>query len=140
METYAGAVILATNFRQNMDDAFLRRLDFVIDFPFPEAEDRERIWQLLLPEAAPIAEDVDVAFLATQFKLSGGGIRNASLAAAFLAAEDGGRIAMRPSGPRRRARVRQARTADARVRLRALPRADPAAQRRRRRRPRMKRG
>jgi ATPase family associated with various cellular activities (AAA)/Winged helix domain, variant len=94
MESYAGAVILATNFRQNMDDAFLRRLDFVIDFPFPEAEDRERIWRLLLPEAAPVAEDVDVPFLAAPFKLSGGGIRNASLAAAFLAAEDGGRIAM----------------------------------------------
>jgi hypothetical protein len=94
MESYPGAVILATNFRQNMDDAFLRRLDFVIDFPFPEAEDRERIWRLLLPEAAPIEQDVDVSFLAHQFKLSGGGIRNASLAAAFLAAEDGGRIAM----------------------------------------------
>jgi hypothetical protein len=94
MESYPGAVILATNFRQNMDDGFLRRLDFVIDFPFPEAEDRERIWRLLLPEAAPIDQDVDVHFLATQFKLAGGGIRNASLAAAFLAAEDGGRIAM----------------------------------------------
>ena len=49
MESYPGAVILATNFRQNMDDGFLRRLDFVIDFLFPEAEDRERIWRLLLP-------------------------------------------------------------------------------------------
>jgi hypothetical protein len=95
MESYAGAVILATNFRQNMDEAFLRRLDFVIDFPFPEAEDRQRIWRLLLPDAAPVAEDVDVEFLAAQFKLSGGGIRNASLAAAFLAADDGGRIGMR---------------------------------------------
>ncbi len=95
MESYAGAVILATNFRQNMDEAFLRRLDFVIDFPFPEADDRERIWRLLLPDAAPIADDVDVEFLAGQFKLSGGGIRNASLAAAFLAADDGGSIGMR---------------------------------------------
>ena len=95
MESYAGAVILATNFRQNMDEAFLRRLDFVIDFPFPEAEDRERIWRLLLPDAAPVADDVDVPFLATQFKLSGGGIRNASLAAAFLAADDGTSIEMR---------------------------------------------
>jgi SpoVK/Ycf46/Vps4 family AAA+-type ATPase len=95
MESYAGAVILATNFRQNMDEAFLRRLDFVIDFPFPEAEDRERIWRLLLPGEAPIADDVDVEFLAGQFKLAGGGIRNASLAAAFLAADDGGSIGMR---------------------------------------------
>jgi len=95
MESYAGAVILATNFRQNLDEAFLRRLDFVIDFPFPEPEDRERIWQLLLPEQAPLNEDIDVPFLAGQFKLSGGSIRNVSLAAAFLAAEDGGSISMR---------------------------------------------
>jgi hypothetical protein len=95
MESYAGAVILATNFRQNLDEAFLRRLDFVIDFPFPEAEDRERIWQLLLPEAAPLGEDIDVPFLAGQFKLSGGSIRNVSLAAAFLAAEDAASISMR---------------------------------------------
>ena len=94
METYAGAVILATNLRQNIDDAFLRRLDFVADFPFPEVEDRERIWRLLLPEAAPLGDDIDLAFLATQFKLSGGGIRNCSLAAAFLAADDGRRIGM----------------------------------------------
>jgi SpoVK/Ycf46/Vps4 family AAA+-type ATPase len=94
MESYSGAVILATNFRQNIDEAFLRRLDFVIDFPFPEPEDRERIWQLVLPEKAPLAADIEPAFLASQFKLSGGGIRNASLAAAFLAAEDGGTITM----------------------------------------------
>jgi hypothetical protein len=94
MDGYVGAVILATNFRQNMDDAFLRRLDIVVDFPFPEPEDRERIWRLVLPEAAPIEDDVDVTFLATQFKLSGGGIRNCSLAAAFMAAEEGCAIGM----------------------------------------------
>ena len=49
MEGYPGAVILATNFRRNIDDAFIRRLDFVIDFPFPEKEDRRRIWQPVLP-------------------------------------------------------------------------------------------
>ncbi|MEW6583366.1 MAG: ATP-binding protein, partial [Actinomycetota bacterium] len=94
MESYSGAVILATNFRHNIDDAFLRRLDFVVDFPFPEPEDRARIWRLVLPAEAPLADDIDTEFLATQFKLSGGGIRNASLAAAFLAAEDGGVIGM----------------------------------------------
>ena len=95
MEGYPGAVILATNFRQNIDDAFLRRLDFVVDFPFPEPEDRERIWRLVLPEAAPVADDIDVHFLAEQFKLSGGSIRNCSLAAAFLAADAAGGIGMR---------------------------------------------
>jgi ATPase family associated with various cellular activities (AAA)/Winged helix domain, variant len=94
MEAYPGAVILATNFRQNMDDAFLRRLDVVVDFPFPEADDRERIWRLVLPHAAPVAGDVDVSFLANRFKLSGGGIRNCSLAAAFLAADEHAEIRM----------------------------------------------
>ena len=94
MDSYEGAVVLATNLRRNIDDAFLRRLDFVIDFPFPEAEDRARIWRLLLPERAPVADDLDVEHLATEFKLSGGGIRNSSLAAAFLAADDGGVITM----------------------------------------------
>jgi hypothetical protein len=95
MDSYPGAVVLATNFRQNMDDAFLRRLDFVIDFPFPEAEDRRRIWTLVLPEQAPVADDLDLDFLANQFRLAGGNIRNASLAAAFAAAEEGAPIGMR---------------------------------------------
>jgi hypothetical protein len=95
MDSYPGAVILATNFRQNMDDAFLRRLDFVVDFPFPEAGDRERIWRLVLPAEAPVADDIDTAFLANQFKLAGGNIRNASLAAAFAAAEEQLPIGMR---------------------------------------------
>jgi AAA+ superfamily predicted ATPase len=95
MEAYPGAVILATNFKRNIDDAFIRRLDFVVDFPFPEAEDRKRIWQLVLPHQAPIAGDTDLDFLATQFKLSGGAIRNCSLAAAFRAADEDGEISMR---------------------------------------------
>src|SRR5207248_7266344 len=90
MEGYAGAVILATNFRQNIDDAFLRRIDVVVDFPFPEAEDRQRIWSLLLPDTAPLDDDIDVEFLAGQFKLSGCSIRHCSLAPAFLAAAGGG--------------------------------------------------
>jgi AAA+ superfamily predicted ATPase len=95
MEAYPGAVILATNFKRNIDDAFIRRLDFVIDFPFPEAEDRERIWRLVLPSQAPVDADVDLGFLATQFKLSGGAIRNCSLAAAFQAADEDNAIQMR---------------------------------------------
>jgi hypothetical protein len=95
MEGYPGAVILATNFRRNIDDAFVRRLDFVIDFPFPEPDDRRRIWRLVLPRQAPVADDVDFDFLATRFKLSGGAIRNCSLAAAFRAADEGSQIEMR---------------------------------------------
>jgi SpoVK/Ycf46/Vps4 family AAA+-type ATPase len=95
MEGYPGAVILATNYRRNIDDAFVRRLDFVIDYPFPEAEDRERIWALVLPDTAPLAGDIDLAFLAANFKLSGGAIKNCSLSAAFQAADDGDVIEMR---------------------------------------------
>jgi len=94
MEAYPGVVILATNFRRNIDDAFVRRLDFVIDFPFPEAPDRRRLWSLLLPREAPIADDVDLDFLAVQFKLSGGAIRNCCLSAAFQAADDDDTIQM----------------------------------------------
>jgi hypothetical protein len=94
MEGYAGAVILATNLKQNLDTAFQRRLDFAIDFPFPEPEDRKKIWRLVLPPEAPLAGDVDLDFLATRFKLSGGAIRNCSLAAAFEAADAGEPIGM----------------------------------------------
>ncbi|HUA44766.1 MAG TPA: ATP-binding protein [Solirubrobacteraceae bacterium] len=95
MESYDGAVILATNLRSNIDDAFLRRLDLAIEFPFPEPDERRAIWRRLLPTRAPVAEDVDLDLLAGKFRLSGGSIRNCSLAAAFLAADDGGTIAMR---------------------------------------------
>ncbi len=95
MEGYPGAVILATNFRRNIDDAFVRRLDFVIDFPFPEKEDRRRIWRRVLPEQAPLADDVDLDFLSEKFKLSGGAIRNCSLAGAFQAADEDSAISMR---------------------------------------------
>ena len=96
MESYPGAVVLATNFRQNIDEAFLRRLDFVVDFPFPEPADRERIWRLLLPAPGAARRRRRPRLpRPAQFKLAGGNIRNASLAAAFLAAEDGGVIAMR---------------------------------------------
>jgi SpoVK/Ycf46/Vps4 family AAA+-type ATPase len=94
METYPGVAILATNLKQNLDEAFVRRLDFVIDFPFPEVEDRRRIWRLVIPSRAPLAADVDLDFLAERFKLSGGSIRNCSLAAAFEAAEAGRPIGM----------------------------------------------
>jgi hypothetical protein len=94
MEEYEGIVILATNLRRNMDDAFSRRMHHVIEFPFPDAEHRERIWRSILPPAAPVAGDVNFSFLARQFELAGGSIRNVALAAAFLAAEEGTAIRM----------------------------------------------
>jgi ATP-dependent 26S proteasome regulatory subunit len=94
MEEYEGIVILATNFRRNMDDAFTRRMHHIVEFPFPDADLRERIWKGLIPAGAPLSADVNFGFLARQFELSGGNIRNVALAAAFLAAESGGEICM----------------------------------------------
>jgi ATPase family associated with various cellular activities (AAA) len=89
MEAYAGGVILATNLRSNMDDAFLRRLDVLVQFPFPEPSDRRRLWRGLVPAEAPVADDVDLDLLADRFRLTGGSIRNCSVTAAFLAADEG---------------------------------------------------
>jgi len=89
MEQYEGVAILATNLRQNMDEAFVRRLQFVVEFPFPDAEQRTAIWQLLFPEAADRDEDIDFDLFATQFRITGGSIKNIVLAGAFLAAADG---------------------------------------------------
>ena len=94
MERHDGPVLLATNMRGNVDDAFLRRMDAVVEFPFPTAEFRLRLWELLLAPEAPRGDDVDLGFLAERFELSGGGIRNAAIAAAVLAASDGVAIGM----------------------------------------------
>ncbi len=94
MEEYSGAVILATNLKMNLDDAFVRRMQFVIDFPMPEEEDRRRIWRVALPPELPLGPDVDLDYLARKFKITGGHIRNIAVASAFLAAADGRRVTM----------------------------------------------
>jgi hypothetical protein len=88
LEEHDGIVILATNLRANIDEAFLRRMRSVIEFPFPEEEDRRRIWERTLGRA-PRSQDVDVEFLAREYRVSGGNIRNIALLAAFLAASEG---------------------------------------------------
>jgi hypothetical protein len=87
IEEYEGVSILATNLRQNMDEAFTRRMRFVVEFPFPDEAARRGIWQRAFPREAPLAAGVDAGFLASRFKLAGGSIRNIALGAAFLAAE-----------------------------------------------------
>lgn len=94
IETYDGIAILATNLRQNLDEAFTRRLDFVIDFPFPDTEYRYRIWVRHFPSEAPLSPDIDLNLVAERYRLAGGNIRNAALASAYLAAADGGVINM----------------------------------------------
>lgn len=89
MEEYEGIVILATNLQKNMDDAFIRRLQFSINFPFPNERDRLRIWKNVFPDTLPLSSQLNLDLIAKHFELSGGSIRNVALAAAFLAAEDG---------------------------------------------------
>jgi len=89
MEEFEGTVILATNLRKNMDEAFVRRIQFTIEFPFPGNEQRLAIWQKILPETMP-RKNLDLEFMANRFELTGGSIRNIALSAAFLGAEDGG--------------------------------------------------
>jgi SpoVK/Ycf46/Vps4 family AAA+-type ATPase len=92
MEAYEGLAILATNLRDNLDDAFLRRLAFLVTFPFPEEEERRRIWEFVWPAETPL-DGLDLDELAALHRLSGGQIKNAALAAAYLAAADGGVVA-----------------------------------------------
>ena len=87
MELFDGIAILATNLRANLDEAFTRRLDSLVDFPEPEAEYRRRLWERSLGSTMPRAADLDLDFLADSFKLSGGAIRNIAVAAAYAAAE-----------------------------------------------------
>jgi ATPase family associated with various cellular activities (AAA) len=95
MEEYEGIAILASNLRQNMDEAFVRRLRVIVEFPFPDAASRLRIWSGHLATGAPLAEDIDLRLLAESLPISGGGIRNVVLSAAFLAAARGEPIGMR---------------------------------------------
>jgi SpoVK/Ycf46/Vps4 family AAA+-type ATPase len=94
MEAYDGVTILATNLGANLDEAFTRRLSFSINFPFPEEEERLRIWQSLFPPSLPRAGDLDLPLMARRFKMAGGNIRNVIVSAAYLAAADGGTLTM----------------------------------------------
>ena len=95
IEEYDGVCILATNLIGNIDAAFMRRITYVVRFPFPEADMREQIYKRTIPKNAPLDDDIDWAFLAEKFPLSGGHIKNIVLAAAFLAAGEGEPISMR---------------------------------------------
>ena len=94
MEEYEGVVILATNLRENMDEAFTRRIRFIVEFPFPDAGSRMEIWKTHFPREAPVGDGIDYEFLAEKYQIAGGNIKNIVLNAAFLAAEDGRKIKM----------------------------------------------
>jgi SpoVK/Ycf46/Vps4 family AAA+-type ATPase len=86
LETFEGLAVLSTNLRNNIDAAFTRRLEFIIDFPEPGVAQREALWRAHLPPAVPLASDVDFAEVAALYPLVGGSIRNAAVASAFMAA------------------------------------------------------
>lgn len=93
MEEHEGIVILASNFKSNIDEAFLRRIHFSIEFTSPEEDLREIIWTHIFPDDTPINDDVDYSFL-SKFKITGGNIKNIALNAAFLAAGDADDVRM----------------------------------------------
>ncbi len=92
MESYRGLAILTTNLKSALDTAFLRRIRFIIQFPFPDQAQRAEIWRRIFPTATP-TDGLDAARLA-RLNLAGGNIRNISVNAAFLAADDGTPVRM----------------------------------------------
>ena len=86
IERHQGPCILTTNLRQNIDSAFGRRFQMVVEFPRPNAQARAKLWQLHLPPMAPCNSEVDFNLLGRELSLTGGQIRNAALHAAFLSA------------------------------------------------------
>jgi SpoVK/Ycf46/Vps4 family AAA+-type ATPase len=94
MEEHDGVVILATNLSKNLDQAFARRMHYVVDFPRPDKALRERLWLGMFPAETPLASDIDFRFLAEQFETSGGDIQTIALDAAFLASAENSAIHM----------------------------------------------
>ncbi len=94
MEEYEGMAILATNLSRNVDEAFARRMQYVIEFPIPDRVLRKEIWRRAFPPPTPMG-DIDLAFMAEHFELPGGGIRGAALGAATLAAAQSGAVEMK---------------------------------------------
>ena len=93
LETFTGVCLLTTNHEASIDEAFRRRLSVHVRFPVPDADERVRLWQAMLPPAAPTAPELALDELAQSFAMSGGYIRNAVLRAAFLAADEDAPIA-----------------------------------------------
>ncbi len=94
MESFDGLAVLSTNLRANLDEAFARRLDAVIDFPMPDPEYRLLLWDRCLGTTIPRGDDLDLEFAAERFELAGGNIRSIAVTAAYFAAESGRPVGM----------------------------------------------
>ena len=88
LEGFDGVVLMSTNLLQNIDSAFMRRISYVINFPFPDEGRRLELWKKMFPPEMPVDEGIDFEYLARQFELSGAVIKNTVMSAAFLAAEE----------------------------------------------------
>ena len=98
VEAYDGVSVLATNYKHNIDPAFFRRMKYIVEFQFPDVTTREILWKTTIPKDTPLADDVDIRYLAEKYELVGGNIKNCILNAAFLAAADpeaGGQVHMK---------------------------------------------
>lgn len=94
LERFDGVAVLTTNLRGNIDDAFTRRFDLVVDFPFPDKQLRRLLWAGCLADPVPVAGDIDLDRVADEFELAGGSIRSAAITAAYLAAAAGRPVEM----------------------------------------------
>lgn len=94
MEEYDGITILATNYLQNIDEAFMRRISYIIKYPFPDATERVALWKTMIPTETPLSDDIDFTFLGETLKIAGGNIKNTIVTAAFLAAENNEPLSM----------------------------------------------
>lgn len=95
MEEHSGITIMTTNFLENIDTAFFRRINYVVHFAFPDYNYRKEIWQKMYPETVPMSKDVDFDFLAKNFETSGGNIKNIALSSAFMAASENKKVSMK---------------------------------------------
>lgn len=95
IEEYSGMIILATNYMQNIDEAFKRRMKYIIEFPFPNKDSRILIWKNVFPSSDNLSKDIDFEFLANNFELSGSNIKNVAVQSAFYAISENKKISMR---------------------------------------------
>lgn len=95
IEAYNGLILMATNYLNNIDEAFIRRIQFIFSIPFPTEENRKLLWKQAFPKEAPIAKNIDFSFLAKNFEITGAVIKNISLSSAFMAGAEQKPISMK---------------------------------------------
>ncbi|MBP0979730.1 MAG: ATP-binding protein [Oscillospiraceae bacterium] len=95
MEEYDGVSILTTNKFNNFDDAFRRRIRFIVSFPMPDIKMRRELWKKVFPKQAPLSKDFDDLFLAENFELSGSNIKSIAILASYLAVAERSEIKMK---------------------------------------------